>query len=292
MEVVSGLSPGERRSPGRSAMEQITSLHNPRVRAWAKLGERKERLAQGCFLVEGLRLVTEALRSGAPVRQLLADGTGMPHLEQLLSLYPAVEALSVPSEVLARLLDTRTPQGLAAVVDLPAAAQQASDGRILFQGGGMPEPSRRRVLCLERVQDPGNVGTMLRSADACGFDSVILSTDSADPWQPKVVRASMGSLWHLGIHLSDSLTRMVAMASEAGLRTFAADPRDALPAWRADLREGFLLVIGNEANGLSDHMRQAVSQTVMIPMQGHAESLNAAAAASMLLYESLRQRQA
>ena len=273
-------------------MEHIASLQNPRVKTWAKLGGRKARLEQGCFLVEGVRLVTEAIQSGAPVRQLLADGDGMSHLDRLRVTHPEIEALSVSSDVLAKLSDTRTPQGLAAIIDLPASGHPESACRPFPIQAGVVAPSQHRVLLLERVQDPGNVGTMLRSADACGFGTVVLSTDSADPWQPKVVRASMGSLWHLRIHLTDAPVQTVCEAAAAGLRTYAADPREALPSWRADLRTGFLLVIGNEANGLSDAMRQAVGKTLMVPMQGRAESLNAAAAASMLMYESLRQREA
>ena len=271
-------------------MERITSLQNTRIRAWTKLGERKERLANGCFLVEGIRLVTEALVSGAPVLQLLADESGMPHLRGFLEKFPEVEPIAVTSEVLAKLSDTRTPQGVAALVQLPRAAYGGTDAQSVLHASGETDIGERRILCLERVQDPGNVGTMIRTADACGFDTVVLSSDSADPWQPKAVRSTMGSVWHLEILLSDDLEQTVRAATHMGLRTIAAHPREAEPVWRVDLKAGFMLVIGNEANGLSEAMRRAVSLTVMIPMEGRAESLNAAAAASMLLYESLRQR--
>lgn len=273
-----------------SAGERITSPANPRIRQWARLGERRERLAQGCFLIEGIRLVTEAIRSGAPVRVLLADGSGASHLPVLLEAAPTLQVLPVSTEVLAKLSETRSPQGVAAIVSLPEQADGAGMGADSFLTDRAGRPGGLRALLLEHVQDPGNVGTMLRSADACGFDAVFLSTDSADPWQPKVVRASMGSLWHVPVFLTPTPVGTVRAATGAGLRTFAADPRQARAAWHTDLRGGFLLVIGNEANGLSEEMRHAVDQTLMIPMQGKAESLNAAAAASMLMYESLRQR--
>jgi RNA methyltransferase, TrmH family len=272
------------------SQERISSPANPRIRQWARLGERRERMEAGCFLVEGIRLVTEAVASGAPVRVLLADESGWPHLASLLSRNPDLQVLSVTSEVLAKLSDTRSPQGLAAIVSLPGQAFASHQANAPF---GPVLPGKKpltRILLLEQVQDPGNVGTMLRSADACGFDAVIVSVDSADPWQPKVVRASMGSLWHIPVYLTGQPVESVRAAAAAGLVTYAADPHQAEPAWHQDLRDRFLLVVGNEANGLSKSMREAVTRTLMIPMQGRAESLNAAAAASMLMYESLRQR--
>lgn len=267
-------------------MERIWSLQNPRIREWAKLGERRDRLSQGRFLVEGVRLVAEALESGAPVTQLLADEAGMTHMHPLLAKHSGIEPIEVTGAILGKLSDNKTSQGIAAIVRLPEEAYGTAG---MDRADGYWNPSGR-VLCLERVQDPGNVGTMIRSADACGFDTVILSTDSADPWQPKALRASMGSLWHVRVLLSSDPVRLVTAAGKGGLRTFAAHPRDAVPAWQTDFGDGFLLVIGNEAGGLSEEMRQAVGQAVMVPMEGRAESLNAASAAAMLLYESLRQR--
>ena len=267
-------------------MERIWSLQNPRIREWARLGDRRERLSQGCFLVEGVRLVTEALRSGAPVLQLLADESGMSHMDRLMENRSGIEPLEVTDSLLCKLSDSRTSQGIAAIVRLPKEAQ----GMEAVESADVVGAPCGRVLCLEQVQDPGNVGTMIRSADACGFSTVLLSMDSADPWQPKAVRASMGSLWHVRVLLSRDPVQWVREAGKRGARTLAAHPRNAVPAWQADMGDGFVLVIGNEANGLSEEMRLAVGQTVMVPMEGMAESLNAASAASMLMYESLRQR--
>lgn len=270
-------------------MERIWSLQNPRIREWTRLGDRRERLSQGCFLVEGVRLVTEALRSGAPVLQLLADESGMSHMERLMDNRSGIEPLEVTAALLSKLSDSRTSQGIAAIVRLPNEAHGMDAVNVVDVADAFGAPCGR-VLCLEQVQDPGNVGTMIRSADACGFDTVLLSMDSADPWQPKAVRASMGSLWHVRVLLSHDPVQWVREAGKRGTRTLAAHPRNAVPAWQADMGDGFVLVIGNEANGLSEDMRLAVGQAVMVPMEGMAESLNAASAASMLMYESLRQR--
>jgi RNA methyltransferase, TrmH family len=265
------------------------------------LRDRSGRLKAGCFPVEGIRLVGEAFRSAAPILRLLADDEGMPALADLLRSYHGPEPTWVSSAILEKLSDTKSPQGVIAIVRLPDAKLPDSvfsidkpHGDGLRDDGtrasGMPSSSIRRILALEHVQDPGNVGTMIRTADACGFGAVILSADSADPWQPKALRSSMGSVWHLSVTVSDDLPGIVDAARNAGIATLAAHPRSAASSWDTPLADHVLLVIGNEAVGISGGMLERVDGTVMIPMDGRAESLNAAAAASMLMYESLRQR--
>ena len=262
-------------------MERITSVQNPLVREILLLHERKGRREAGCFLAEGVRLVREAMLSGAPIERLLADEGGMASLVAIMADLPQPhrlpEPVSVSSEILAKLSDTKTPQGILAVVRLPAPVE-------------LPFRTGRRILALERVQDPGNVGSMIRAADACGFDTVLLSADSADPWQPKGLRATMGSVWHVAVSVTADLPGLIWKARKAGILTVAAHPREAAPCWDAPLAGDVLIVIGNEANGISEEMLACVDKAVMIPMAGSAESLNAASAASMLMYESLRQR--
>ena len=265
-------------------MERLTSVQNPLIKELSRLADRKGRLESGCFLAEGVRLVGEALASGAPVVRLLADDAGWPALEAMLALHPGPEPIRVTSEILAKLSDTRSPQGIIAVVRL----RESALGRT--GGAGWLAGRPRRILALERVQDPGNVGTMIRTADACGFDRVVLSADSADPWQPKVLRATMGSIWHVDPVIVPDLVEAAAAVRETGVRILAAHPRNAAPCWETDLADGVMVVIGNEANGLSEAMLALADRAVMVPMAGRAESLNAASAASMLLYESLRQR--
>ena len=285
-------------------MERLTSTQNPLIKELSLLHDRKGRQEAGCFLVEGVRLVREAFRSGAPVVRLLADDEGMPVLSGLLQKYPGPEPLWVSEGILEKLSDTKSPQGVIAVVRLPDAgtpmARLAHAGtpmaRLAHAGAPMagisPVLSFRRILVLERVQDPGNVGTMIRTADACGFDAVVLSADSADPWQPKALRSTMGSIWHLSVTVADDLLSFVDAAPGAGLSAYAAHPRNAAASWDTQLADHVMLVIGNEAGGISADMLERVAGTVRIPMEGLAESLNAAAAASILMYESLRQRHA
>ncbi len=329
MEPGGGISGSEGIS-----MERLTSTQNPLIKELSLLHERKGRQEAGCFLVEGVRLVREAFRSGAPVVRLLADDEGMPILSGLLQKYSGPEPLWVSAGILEKLSDTKSPQGIMAVVRLPDAGNPmtrlAHAGaptvrlahaetpleRLAHAGapsvrlahaetpleglahtgapsaGISPVLSFRRILVLERVQDPGNVGTMIRTADACGFDMVVLSADSADPWQPKALRSSMGSIWHLSVTVADDLLPIVDAAAGAGLSAYAAHPRNAAASWDTQLADHVMLVIGNEAGGISTDMLERVSGTVRIPMEGLAESLNAAAAASILMYESLRQRHA
>ena len=287
---------------GGISMERLTSTQNPLIKELLLLQNRKGRQEAGCFLVEGVRLVREAFRSGAPVVRLLADDGGMPVLSGLLQKYSGPEPIWVSSGILEKLSDTKSPQGVMAVVRLPNAGNPsvrlahtgAPMERLAHTGAPMagisPVLSFRRILVLERVQDPGNVGTMIRTADACGFDAVVLSADSADPWQPKVLRSTMGSIWHLSVTVADDLLPFVDGAPGAGLSAYAAHPRNAAACWDTQLADHVMLVIGNEAAGISPEMLERVAGTVRIPMEGLAESLNAAAAASILMYESLRQR--
>lgn len=258
-------------------MERLTSTQNQLVKELSQLRDRRGRQEARSFLVEGIRIVQEAFRSGAPILRLLADDEGMPVLSVLLQTYPGPEPIWVSPQILEKLSDTKTPQGIIAVVGLPHAEIPLMTGF-------------RRILALERVQDPGNVGTIIRTADACGFDAVVLSADSADPWQPKVLRSTMGSIWHIPVTVVDDLLSTVDAARGAGFSAFAAHPRDAGACWDMPMADNVMLIIGNEAGGISLEMLGHTDRTVMIPMEGMAESLNAAAAASMLMYESLRQR--
>ncbi|NLX72539.1 MAG: RNA methyltransferase, partial [Bacteroidales bacterium] len=151
--------------------------------------------------------------------------------------------------------------------------------------------SVKQVIVLENLQDPGNLGTIIRSADACGFDAVILSKDSADPYNPKVIRSTMGSLFHIPIIIEEDFDGFLNELRSRNIRLVAAHTRDALSCWQADLTGNVAIIIGNEGNGLSEHILELADMTVMIPMKGKAESLNASAAASMLIYECMRQRE-
>ena len=246
-------------------MERITSLKNPKVTAWKALKERKGRRESGCFLVEGRKMVEEALQSGFPVEALLVqEGLDVPNL-------PNLPIYVLPEHVLAAVCDTKTPQGIAAVVRM---RQQDALGK--------------HIIALDGVQDPGNVGTMIRTADAAGLDGVLLSSQCADVFSPKVLRATMGSIFRMNLRVTDDLPAELMKLRAAGYSILSSQ-LDGTPFYeRQGVAEQFALIIGNEGNGVSEAVRQTATHRLRLPMRGGAESLNAAIAAAIMMYELMR----
>ena len=240
-------------------MDIITSVRNPRVAFWRSLKERKGRLESGCFLVEGRKSVEEALSSGFSCEQLIA-------LEDI----PVPEGLPlcrVSRHVLEAVCDTKTPQGAAAVMRMRAAPVDGA-----------------RLVALDGVQDPGNVGTILRTADAAGLDGALLSRDCADPYSPKVLRATMGSVFHLPFRVTDDLPGELRARREAG-SSILSSQLDGTPfRERGAVGGRFVLVIGSEGNGVSEAVKREATHRLCLPMRGRAESLNAAVAAGIMMY--------
>ena len=247
-------------------MELITSLKNPRVQAWKSLKDRKGRRETGCFLVEGRKSVEEALASGFEVEAVLVDAD-QPELAE------GVQAMlyAMPAHVLAAVCDTKTPQGIAAVMRMRYAAQTGA-----------------RIIALDGVQDPGNVGTIIRTADAAGFDGVLLSEQCADVFSPKVLRATMGSVFHLPLIVTNDLPAALRTMQQTGACVISSQ-LDGEPFYeRTGIGERFVLVIGNEGNGVSDEVKALADKRLMLPMKGRAESLNAAVAAGIMMYELMK----
>ncbi|MBQ2953613.1 MAG: RNA methyltransferase [Clostridia bacterium] len=248
--------------------EHITSLKNPKVQAWKALKDRKGRRESGCFLVEGRKMVEEALASSFPVEAVLAD---VERVEQL-NLPAGIPLVTLPPHVLAAVCDTKTPQGVAAVVRI---MQSAAPGV--------------RIVALDGVQDPGNVGTILRTADAAGFDGVLLSQQCADVFSPKVLRATMGSIFRMAIRVTDDLPGELAALRDAGFSVISSQLDGAPFYQRPPVGERYALVIGSEGNGVTDEVKALATHRVRLPMRGGAESLNAAVAAGIMMYELTRE---
>lgn len=256
-------------------MPVITSAHNPRIQRLRQLaGRSKERRQEAAFLVEGVRLVEEALAGGWVFDFVLYDASlsqrGRSLLESLRRLGVDVEEAS--EGLLASSAATENPQGLLGVV----------------RWQELPLPERPDfVLVLDQLRDPGNLGSLLRSASAAGVQAAYLSPGCADAFSPKVVRAAMGALFRLPIRDLD----WERMPDElAGLSWKLADMDQGTTVWQADLCQPMVLVIGGEAEGASAAARQHCSETLCIPMQPGSESLNAAAAGAVLMLEVRRQR--
>ncbi len=251
-------------------MDSLTSLKNPKVLAWRSLKERKGRKETGCFLVEGRKMVEEALSSAFSVETLLVSES---HGADF-SLPEDVPAYLLPDHVFAALCDTKTPQGIAAVVRMRAAPVTGSC-----------------LLALDDVQDPGNVGTILRTADAAGFDGVLLSDKCADVFSPKVLRATMGSIFRMPVEITDQLPQALGQLRAQGWSILSSQ-LDGTPFFHRDpVGEKFCLIIGNEGNGISPAVQAEATHRLRLPMRGGAESLNAAIAAGIMMYDLMRDKE-
>ena len=254
-------------------MERITSAKNPTVRALRALAERKGRLEQGRFLVEGEVMIGEALKCGLTPREALADEA---HADAAAALEAAgARAFLAPRSLLEAVCETKTPQGVCASFDLPEPLP--------------PEKAPARIVALDGTQDPGNVGTIWRTADAAGFQGLLFGTGCADPLSPKVQRSAMGSGFRVPFMTADDLPAALMDLRERGWSVIASDLSGADFYRRPDPGEKYVLVIGNEARGICDAVRDAATTLVKLPMRGGAESLNAAVAAGIMMYEMMRQ---
>jgi TrmH family RNA methyltransferase len=258
----------------------ITSAANPRVKAVARLQRRRHRDASGTFPIEGARVVGRALGAGWP----LVEAYVAPDIvaDDAASVSNALEAAGVPlielSEPAYRRISYREhPDGLLAVGRIPSLDLTA-----------VTLPPEPLVLVVEAIEKPGNLGAMLRTADAAGADAVIIAAATADPWNPNVVRASQGALFSITL-AAGTASEVGRWLDEHGLAVIAADPLPAAAApWDVDLTGPIAIVVGSEHDGLSAAWRRRT--TVAIPMLGTVDSLNASVAAAVLLYEARRQR--
>jgi TrmH family RNA methyltransferase len=254
----------------------ITSTRNERVAAALRLKKRPFRDDERHLLVEGARCVSEALGSPAGLVRLYHGDPTHPLVERAAAA--GVELVEVSDEVMAKLTSTVTPQrlvGVAPYVDV------GLDGVVT---------DARCVVLLHAVRDPGNAGTILRSADAVGADGVVFSSDSVDPYNPKAVRASAGSLFHVPLVRGERTASAVEALRGAGLRVLAMDAHGEADLYELDLSDPVAFLFGNEAWGLTEDVARLADATVRVPIQGGAESLNLAAAATVCLFEWGRQQ--
>ena len=254
----------------------ITSPTNAQVkRVRALLADRKTRAEARAFVAEGVRLVEEGFNAGVlPGLVLFSEGLperGQRLLERLQGRELPVEEIS--AELMRRLSDTQTPQGILAVFPWPA----------------LPLPAKPDFLFIaDGVQDPGNLGTLLRSAAAAGVQGFLLTSHATDIYSPKVLRAGMGA--HFRIPIEHAEWSELSKSYHPRLRFYLAEAHGGTLPWEADLRRPLALCVGGEAGGPSAEARRASDEALTIPLSGKMESLNAAAAAAVLLFEVVRQR--
>ena len=237
-------------------MDIITSKDNARISAARKLLQKKYRDKESLYLIEGFHLLEEALKANVQLTEIFVSADKVEN-----TLLANLQLTVVSDEVLKSLSDEKTPQGVVAVV------KKAETMR----------PKKGKFLVLENVQDPGNVGTMIRTADAAGYDAVICLGNTGDIYSPKVLRSAQGSHFHLPVLKSDTFPETDNLL----VTTLSADSRDYHDLSRLT---DFALVMGNEAQGVSAAALAAATQKVHIPMSGRAESLNVAVAAGILMF--------
>jgi len=257
----------------------ITSPSNRIIKEVRSLHDKKGRQSLKALLLEGSRLVSDAVESGARIRYFVASDSFYKKNRSFFSGWPEKKVICVPESLFERIGETRTPQGVMVVADIPEYDPNSVLKKV------------RLIIALENLQDPGNIGTIIRSADACGFEAVLLSKDCADPYNSKTIRSTMGSLFHIPVIVAEEFYRILEELKANNILLAAAHTRDALPCWKADLKGNVAVIIGNEGNGITEKIMEISDLTVMIPMEGGAESLNASAAASILMYECMRQRE-
>lgn len=255
----------------------IRSVQNPSVQRIRALQSRaRERREQGAFVVEGVRLAEEAVASGWGVKLAFytseLDQRGLALVQQLQKDKVALEEVS--AEVMQACSDTQTPQGLLL--------------EVAWRPGSLPAGASL-VLVLDRVADPGNVGTLLRSAAAAGADAAVLAAGTADAFSPKVLRSGMGAQFRLPV-LDLDWTQIAELLKQQGLYAFIAEANLGKAFDQVDLTQKLAFIIGAEAQGPSPEARALVAEPIHIPMPGLIESLNAATAGSLLLFEAVRQR--
>jgi len=252
----------------------ITSSQNSKIKlVRALLGRAKERRDANAFVVEGVRLVDEAVNSNWGFQFALYNESlsekGKSLVERLK--LGGVDVEEVSESVMKSLSETETPQGILTILERTQ----------------LPIPNYLNfILIPDQIRDPGNLGTLLRAAAAAGVQAVLLPPETTDAFAPKVVRSGMGAHFRLPIH---SMAWDEIRAQANGLQIFLADI-DGQPCWETDLHQPLALIIGGEAEGVSDEARKLAIQKISIPMAGNVESLNAGVAGSVLMFEVVRQR--
>lgn len=232
----------------------------------------KGRAQQNAYLIEGHHLVAEAIAAQCSIRQIMATDPAW-----LLATHPG-EKIHISQAVAKEIATTQESQGIFAVVDRLAPPTLTK----VLQAG-------QRFIVLDRLQDPGNVGTIIRTADAAGFDGVILGHGTVEVFNEKVIRASQGSIWHLPL-ISCDLSTIKPVLKEYGVALYAtALSRFSLDYRQADYRKKFALIFGNEGDGVTSSLLEAADQILHIPMPGKAESLNVAVSAAIMMFASLEQ---
>ena len=260
----------------------ITSTGNARVKqlvTWQK--KRKARDEEGVYIVEGIRMYREAPR--AQVREVYVSEQFYSRYGEELGLSAWGRQLEILSDhVFSHVSDTKTPQGILAIVK-----------RLKYTMNDLMQVKNQKaphLVVLDNLQDPGNLGTIFRTAEAAGVTGILLSKDCVDVYNPKVIRSTMGAVFRMPFLYVEDLPEKIKELQKKSIKTYAAHLRGENAYDEEDYTTGCAFLIGNEGNGLRDEVADCADCLIRIPMEGEAESLNAAVAAAVLMFEAGRQR--
>ncbi|PTL39890.1 TrmH family RNA methyltransferase [Alkalicoccus saliphilus] len=246
-------------------MEPIASAQNPRIKAWKKLQRKRERDRSGLFLVEGEHLVEEALKSNINVKEIIVvEDRELPKEWAVTE----VEVVRVTERVFQELAETETPQGMIAVCEKPPPEN------MLFESG--------RYLFLDRIQDPGNLGNLVRTAEAAGLQGVVFGSGCADPYNGKVVRSTQGALFYMPVQQMD-LSEALEHCRANRVPVFGTSLNGSTYSAIAP-QESFALLMGNEGSGVDPSLLEQTDHNLYIPVHGRSDSLNVSVAAGILIY--------
>ena len=252
-------------------MKNITSKDNPIYKKALKLTKKKYRDENGLYLLEGIKPLEDALDMGIELRTILVRDDVEVH-----DTFPEGKTVLLDRELFSRLSETKTPQGVIAVAEKNIYDEESFAAAV----------SRGNVLIMDRLQDPGNIGTIIRTAEAAGYKGIVMMDGSGDVYAPKVVRAAAGSLFRMPIINIRGAGEAVRMMNRLDKKIVVTCLDTQLSCFEADMTEDIALVIGNEGRGVSEDFMDASHMKVKIPMEGSIESLNAAVAAGILMYQS------
>ena len=268
--------------------EVLKSRNNPKVKWAASLSNKKTRGVERAFLAEGEKLTAEALSAGLPVSHVFVSESKRARVLELLSeeltspQYEKTELITVSDGVFEKISTEKAPQGVISVIKYLDFFNNAD---IIYKEEFFLKPDER-ALFLCSVRDPGNLGAVIRSAAAFGVDHIILSSDSADIYNHKTIRAAMGSLFRVRITVVSDIPSFIASAKACGRRVFAAELSDnALSLASVEIKPSDIFMIGNEGHGIPYEISSLCDCSVYIPISNVTESLNAAVAAAIFMWE-------
>ena len=267
--------------------EEITSRQNPCVLYACKLSEKKHRDKEGKFRIDGVKLFYEAIKFGVPLETVLVTKKALERDKDLLSGLPTgVDVRVLSDSVFEKVSEEKSPEGVICIAKRLDKLHKIATINNRTENSHIEELVGKSVFILESVRDPGNLGTVIRTAAAFGVEWLVMSSDCADIYNPKTLRAAMGTLFHQRILRVDDLSAAVKMLSKQGRRVHAAAlGQNACLLGKVKLAHTDCIAVGNEGHGLSDEVIEACDERILIPMAEGTESLNAAVAASVCLWE-------